>query len=141
MVSWRRRLGSLGVGTKISKDVRIYCPKQVKLGSGVVLNDFVHVWGAGGVSIGAQSIVAAHVVITSQTHDLEAASRNTLYRDTSIMAPVTIGDNVWIGSNASILPGVTIGDGAVVGAGAVVTKDVPTRAVVAGVPARVLRLL
>jgi acetyltransferase-like isoleucine patch superfamily enzyme len=141
MVYWQKRLGSLGAGATISKDVRIYCPKQVKLGPGVVLNDFVHVWGAGGVSIGAQSMVAAHVAITSQTHDLEAANRNILYRDTSIMAPVTIGDNVWIGSNASILPGVTIGDGAVVGAGAVVTRDVPARAVVAGVPARVLRIV
>nr|WP_281276226.1 DapH/DapD/GlmU-related protein [Flexivirga caeni] len=46
---------------------------------------------------------------------------------------------MWIGANATILPGVTIGDGAVVAAGAVVTKDVPARTVVGGVPARRIR--
>jgi tetrahydrodipicolinate N-acetyltransferase len=53
-------------------------------------------------------------------------------------APVTIGDRVWVGTNALILKGVTIGDGAVIAAGAVVTKDVPAHAVVAGSPARVV---
>jgi acetyltransferase-like isoleucine patch superfamily enzyme len=53
--------------------------------------------------------------------------------------PVTIGDDVWLGARAIIVRGVTVGEGAVVGAGAVVSKDVPARAVVAGVPARVIR--
>ena len=56
-------------------------------------------------------------------------------------APIRIGENVWIGSNATILPGVTLGDWAVVAAGAVVTKDVPPMTVVGGVPARVLRTI
>ena len=51
-------------------------------------------------------------------------------------APLTIGDRVWIGSNAIILTGVNIGEGAVVCAGCVVTKDVEPYAVVAGIPAR-----
>jgi len=52
---------------------------------------------------------------------------------------VRIGNDVWIAANAIILAGVTVGDGAVVGAGAVVTRDVPPMAVVAGVPARIIR--
>ncbi|MFH5778028.1 CatB-related O-acetyltransferase [Heyndrickxia oleronia] len=52
---------------------------------------------------------------------------------------VTIGNDVWIGSNAIVLPGVTIGDGAIVGAGAVVTKDVPPYAIIGGVPAKIIR--
>jgi phosphonate metabolism protein (transferase hexapeptide repeat family) len=53
--------------------------------------------------------------------------------------PVTLGHDVWIGHGAVVLPGVKIGTGAAVGANAVVSKDVPDFAVVAGVPARVLR--
>jgi acetyltransferase-like isoleucine patch superfamily enzyme len=53
--------------------------------------------------------------------------------------PVTIGNDVWIGRSAIILPGVQIGSGAVIGAGAVVTKSVPSYAVVAGNPAKIIR--
>ena len=61
---------------------------------------------------------------------------------TSTLIPykrVTVGNDVWIGVRAMILGGVTIGDGAVIGAGAIVTKDVPPYAVVAGIPAKLLR--
>jgi acetyltransferase-like isoleucine patch superfamily enzyme len=52
---------------------------------------------------------------------------------------VVVHDHVWIGTGAIILPGVTIGRGAVVAAGAVVTRNVPPKTLVGGVPARVLR--
>ena len=51
---------------------------------------------------------------------------------------ITIGNDVWIGDNVTLKQGITIGDGAVVGTGAIVTKDVPSYAVVAGVPAKIL---
>ena len=56
-------------------------------------------------------------------------------------APVTIGDNVWIGGSVTILPGVTIGDNTTIGAGSVVTKDIPANVVAAGNPCKVIRKL
>jgi len=58
-----------------------------------------------------------------------------------VRGKIIVERDAWIGVGAIIMPNVTIGEGAVVGAGAVVTKDVPRRAVVAGVPARILRFL
>lgn len=59
--------------------------------------------------------------------------------ETNIVKPITIGDNVEIGSNAVVLPGVKIGDNVTVGAGAVVTEDVPENSIAVGVPARVVK--
>lgn len=56
-------------------------------------------------------------------------------------APVTIGNNVWIGGNVTILPGVTIGDNTTIGAGSVVTKDIPANVVAVGNPCKVIRQL
>lgn len=61
-----------------------------------------------------------------------------LQQKTGPDAPVVICDDVWIGANAIILTGVTIGQGAVVAAGAVVTKNVPPKAIVGGIPAKIL---
>lgn len=53
--------------------------------------------------------------------------------------PVTIGDNVWIGSGTIIMPGVTIGSNSVIGAGSIVTKDIPADCIAVGNPCKVLR--
>jgi acetyltransferase-like isoleucine patch superfamily enzyme len=60
--------------------------------------------------------------------------------DSSSKGPVIIGNDVWVGAGAIILSGVKIGDGAIVGAGSVVTHDVPPYCIVAGNPARIVRL-
>ena len=52
---------------------------------------------------------------------------------------VKVGNDVWIGTKVIVMGGVTIGDGAVIGAGSIVTKDVPPYAIVAGVPAKIIR--
>ena len=54
-------------------------------------------------------------------------------------AEILVGSDVWFGVNCTILKGVAIGDGAIIAAGSVVTKNVPPLAIVAGVPARILR--
>lgn len=74
------------------------------------------------------------MVLATINHDLDPKNNRKNH-----YAPITIGNYVWIGANATVLAGVTVEDWAVVGAGAVVTKDVPLRTAVAGVPARVIK--
>lgn len=135
------RLGHMGRGARIAGTAKIYAGRTVHIGDRTIINDFVHIWGAGGVIFGDDCLVAAHVVITSQSHDVSAAARGLLYSQTSENKPVTIGDNVWIGSNVTILPGVTIGNGAVIGAGSVVSRDVEAYHLALGIPARTIRPL
>ena len=87
-------------------------------------------------------MIASHCAIVSQTHDASALLKGLKYRETmETDRPIMIGDNVWIGAAAVILPGVTIGNDSIVAAGAVVSRDVPPRTLVAGVPARPIRVL
>ena len=87
---------------------------------------------ASGVKIGQ----AQHSISYITTYDA-IASVNTGYQ--MFDKPTVIGNDVWIGDNAVLMQGIVIGDGAVIGAASVVTHDVPAYAIVAGVPARVMR--
>jgi acetyltransferase-like isoleucine patch superfamily enzyme len=84
--------------------------------------------------------LGSHVTITHGakfiTHDGGVWIFREEYPDIDVIAPITIGSNVFVGVNAIIMPGVTIGDNCVIGAGAVVTRDIPSNSVAAGVPAR-----
>jgi acetyltransferase-like isoleucine patch superfamily enzyme len=105
---------------------------HLELGSGYANNGlnlscFAH------ISIGEDAAIAENVTIRDSDDHVLSGSRQP------VTAPVVVGNHVWIGMHATILKGVTIGDGAVVAAGAIVTRDVPPAALVAGVPARVIR--
>lgn len=91
----------------------------------------------GPVRIGSHVNLAQGITVTALNHNFKNADKRIDEQGIST-APVTIGDDIWIGANAVVLPGVTIGDHSVVAAGAVVTKDVPPRSLVAGVPARII---
>jgi acetyltransferase-like isoleucine patch superfamily enzyme len=91
----------------------------------------------GGIVIGDDVMIGPNVQLVSSGHPLDPATR----RSQITVAPIRIGRGAWIAAGAIVLQGVTVGDDAVVAAGAVVTEDVPTRTLVAGVPARVVREL
>jgi acetyltransferase-like isoleucine patch superfamily enzyme len=86
------------------------------------------------VVIGANVVINDGVRIITGTHLVNSANFEQLNR------PVTIGDYAWICTGATILPGVKVGTGAVVGAGAVVSRDVEAFAVVAGNPAKMVKM-
>ena len=110
--------------------------KNITFGKDVFVNSGCHFQDQGGIAIGDGSMIGHNVVLATINHDLDPRNNRKNH-----YAPITIGNYVWIGSNATILPGVTLGDWSVVAAGAVVTKDVPPYTVVGGVPAKVLKLI
>lgn len=94
-----------------------------------------------GVHIGEAVMIAGGVYISAGAYRTDAADTPIMDQAAYSKGPIRIGDNVWIGTGAILLDGVSVGRGAVIGAGAVVTRDVPERSVVAGVPAKVIRHL
>lgn len=129
----------LGKGSTLHMRARIYDPRHIVIGEDTLVGEKSSLDGrkqlagsAGGLEIGSHVDIASEVMIWTSQHDLRDATNK------AIEAKVVIEDYVFIGPRAIILPGVTIGKGAVVAAGAVVTKSVPPRAIVAGIPAQVI---
>lgn len=127
-------------GYKVPDTFRVFPPfytdfgKNITVGEGVFINACCHFQDHGGVTLGDGCQIGHNVVFATLNHGLAPEERVS-----TIPAPIILGKNVWVGSNATILQGVTIGDNAVVGAGAVVTKDVPANTVVGGVPAKFIK--
>jgi len=105
-----------------------------KIGEGTWIGAFTVVDGSGGLVIGAGCDISCGAQIYTHSSVRRCVSGRR-FADVE-RRPTTIGDRVFVGANAVINMGVTVGDEAVIAAGAVVTRDVPARTVVAGVPAR-----
>ena len=129
-----KSLRSCGSRVLISPDARIWGTRGVTLEDDVVINAFTHVFGGGGVHIGARTLISTGCSIASITHSEQIATRHY-----GIELPVTIEEDCWLGAGAIVLPGVRVGRGSIIGAGAVVTKDIPPLSLAVGVPARVVR--
>ena len=112
----------------------------IKIGNNSYIGTYscIHAYH-GIIDIGNDVLIAGHVYIHSANHQFADIS-TPIRCQGNVPETVHIDDDVWIGANATILPGVRIGKGAVVGGGAVVTKDVMPYTVVAGVPARIIRV-
>jgi UDP-2-acetamido-3-amino-2,3-dideoxy-glucuronate N-acetyltransferase len=114
---------------------------NTKIGDNCIIGSFVDLGKE--VTLGKNCNIQAHVTISNGCvlgDDVFIAPNSSLLNDkypkSSFMTPPTIKDGARIGGGVTILPNVTVGEKAVVGGGSVVTKDVPTRTVVAGCPAK-----
>ena len=146
-----------GRGSKIYGSVRMDTPpyRRFSLGRRSVVESYACINNAGGdviigdhtriglhctiigpVSIGNHVNLAQGITVTALNHNFADGELRIDQQGVSTQ-PVSIGDDVWIGTNAVILPGVTIGKHVVIAAGAVVTKNIPDNSLAMGVPATV----
>lgn len=156
------RIAEHGQNLRVGRNVQLVAPENIRIGRDVSLlgnayvnatgprgsvrigdrthiDQFCVLYGQGGLTIGRACAIASGVIIYSQTNQIGPDAEALIVDQPVAYAPVSIGDDVWIGARAVVLPGVTIGDHAVIGAGAVVRHDVPAWAIAAGVPAKVIR--
>lgn len=127
-------------GAKVPDTFRMFPPFYCDFGRGITVgeNCFINsaccFQGQGGITLGNNVLIGHQAIITTINHDMDPTKRGIHH-----LKAVHIGNDVWFGARVTVCPGVTIGDGAILAAGAVVTKDVPPKTIVAGVPAKVIR--
>lgn len=122
----------LGSSSTIHMWANFFYPSGIKVGRDTIIGDHVFLDGRAPLKIGDHTDIASQVLIYNSEHDINSEDFG------AILAPVEIGDYVFVGPRAIILPGVKIGKGAVVAAGAVVTENVDDFKIVGGVPAKVI---
>ena len=131
-------LGARGRNLRIMDGATLKYPGTIRLGDGVTIGNGCFLAGGGGIDIGHHAMIGAGSKIASTEHRHDDLDRPMAEQGLR-MAPVVIGEDVWLGFNVVVLSGVTIGQGSIIAAGAVVTKDIPAWSVAGGVPAKVLK--
>lgn len=132
----KKLFGNIGENGWIEPPLRVAYGSHTHIGKNFYANfNFILVDDAT-VTIGDNVMVAPNVTISTAGHPIDPEIRIT---GQQFSLPVTIEDNVWLGTGVIINPGVVIGCNSVIGAGSVVTKSIPPNVVAAGVPCRVIR--
>ena len=140
-------LGSRGENVWITAPFFVDYGENIHIGNHCEINMNCVFLDCNKISIGNNSGIGPNVQIYTVSHPIEPNVRLAPVQGDefpfwkSSTAPVTIGNNVWIGGGAIILPGVTIGDNTTIGAGSVVTKSIPANCLAVGSPCKVIKYL
>ena len=132
----------LGEGVYLQGPIYFDYGRNIHIGKNSYANFNLTILDVCPVTIGENVFMGTGVSIVTPLHPLRYQQRNLYYSskgywtDQEYGKPITIGDNCWIASNVTIVGGVHIGEGCVIGAGSVVTKDIPSYTIVAGIPAK-----
>lgn len=129
-------LGEIGAETQIRPPLRVDYGSHIHVGDRTFVNFGLVALDVAAITIGDDVQIGTNVQLLTPTHPVAPEQRRAKWESA---APITIADNVWLGSSALVLPGVTIGANTVVGAGSVVTGDLAPNVVAVGNPARVVR--
>ncbi|MES1195332.1 MAG: acyltransferase, partial [Steroidobacter sp.] len=116
-------------------------PQRVQVASSARMNNTLFNVSSGDIHVGDFTFAGHNVSLITGTHDMQQRLQQRMTAVPHAGRDIRIGQGVWIGSNAIVLGPCRIGDHAVIAAGSLVRGDVPENAVVAGVPARVIRQL
>ncbi len=115
---------------------------DIIIGNNCSIGEYCHISAINRITIGDGLLTGRFVYIGDNTHgglSLEEAATPPVQRRLTSKGNVKIGRNVWIGDKVSILGGVTIGDNVIIGAASIVTHDIPSNNMAAGVPARIVK--
>ena len=125
-------------GESMSRSFMCDYGKNIYLGENVFVNCHSYFMDGAKITIGNDVFIGPFCGFYTATHPLDYKNRN---KGLEKALPITVGNNCWFGANISVMPGVTIGNGCVIAAGSVVTKDIPDHCMVAGVPAKVMKVI
>ncbi len=126
-------VNKLGMCSNLLIGVELKDPVNIEIGDNVVVNKGVLLDGRGGLILKNNIDIARGVIIWTMSHDYKNGHE-------SYVKSVIIDDGCWIGANCQILPGVVLGKNVIVGCGSIVTKSFPDNSVVAGNPAKLIRV-
>lgn len=120
-------------------------PPNISIGSNCQIGSYNHITAANSITICDGVLTGKFVTISDNSHgrpgDEDDVDISAIKRKVFSKGPVIVEENVWIGDKATILPNVRIGRCSIIGANSVVTKDVPPYSVVAGNPAKIIRII
>ncbi len=111
---------------------------NIEIGENFYSNHNLVILDPASVTFGDNVFIGPNCGFYTAEHPLDFAVRNS---GVEYAKPIKVGNNVWFGGNVTVLAGVTIGDNVVIGAGSVVTKDIPSNVVAVGNPCKILKQL